>query len=284
MEIIKKINNNVALGIKNGKECIVFGRGVGFNKTPYILVNEEIIEKIFYDIDARLLDGLTEIHVDVLDVILKIYDDAVARLELDISPNFIITLSDHIQFAIKKKEMGIETPVLYSEDIKYIYQKLYDFSIYALTIINETLKVDLPYSEAGNITLHLINNIQNIDTISPEIAKALLDIIYIIEKRIGKYIDKDTYEYYRFISHLRLLILREPSNRMNDEMISELYNTIFNQSKFLKAVLNEIEVYFSEKLNKELNHEEIIYLSIYLNRLLYMEGNNELYKKCDRNC
>lgn len=85
MEIIKKINNNVALGIKNGKECIVFGRGVGFNKTPYILVNEEIIEKIFYDIDARLLDGLTEIHVDVLDVILKIYDDAVARLKLDIS-------------------------------------------------------------------------------------------------------------------------------------------------------------------------------------------------------
>lgn len=36
MKIIKKINNNVAIGLdKNNQELIVFGKGIGFPKMPY---------------------------------------------------------------------------------------------------------------------------------------------------------------------------------------------------------------------------------------------------------
>ena len=36
MKVIKNINNNVSLCVdKSGRECVAFGKGIGFIKAPY---------------------------------------------------------------------------------------------------------------------------------------------------------------------------------------------------------------------------------------------------------
>ena len=54
MMIVKKINNNVAIGVDgNGHEVVLFGKGIGFGELPYSINDMSKIERSFYDIDYR---------------------------------------------------------------------------------------------------------------------------------------------------------------------------------------------------------------------------------------
>lgn len=62
MKVIKKINNNVAIGLDgNGNEIILMGKGVGFPQTPYELKDMSVIDRTFYDIDSKYYGLLKEI-------------------------------------------------------------------------------------------------------------------------------------------------------------------------------------------------------------------------------
>ena len=48
MEIIKKINNNIALARDaKGREMVVFGKGIGFPATPYTLQDLSKVQRPF---------------------------------------------------------------------------------------------------------------------------------------------------------------------------------------------------------------------------------------------
>ena len=67
MRIIKKINNNVAIGLdQNEKEVIVFGKGVGFPAIPYELNDLSKIDRTYYDIDPRYYDLINSVDERVL--------------------------------------------------------------------------------------------------------------------------------------------------------------------------------------------------------------------------
>ena len=59
MKIVKAINNNAALALdENGKEVVVFGRGIGFHSIPYRLTDLSKIQRTFYDVDPQYFDIL----------------------------------------------------------------------------------------------------------------------------------------------------------------------------------------------------------------------------------
>lgn len=60
MMIVKKINNNVAIGVDgNGHEVVLFGKGIGFGELPYSINDMSKIERSFYDIDYRYYNDIT---------------------------------------------------------------------------------------------------------------------------------------------------------------------------------------------------------------------------------
>lgn len=55
MLILKKINNNVALAASDdGREVVVFGKGIGFHEMPYELADESLIQRKFYNVPESL--------------------------------------------------------------------------------------------------------------------------------------------------------------------------------------------------------------------------------------
>ncbi|MZJ27504.1 hypothetical protein GT516_06680 [Collinsella sp. BIOML-A4] len=57
MLILKKINNNVALAASDdGREVVVFGKGIGFHEMPYKLADESLIQRKFYNVPESLQD------------------------------------------------------------------------------------------------------------------------------------------------------------------------------------------------------------------------------------
>lgn len=268
MKVIKNINNNVSLCLDNsGKEVIVFGKGVGFIKPPNQIELYKI-QRTFYDIDPRYLNSIAQIEISILDISAKIIEQAELILNVSYPTNLIITLADHIQFAVKRKKenINIKLPLYY--DIKSLYPKETKIGKYALDIIKKELDVTLPLEEATGIAMHLINyNVNSTSSITDDSCSLVEKAVSIIQDIMHVTIDKTGFNYHRFATHMYYLIDRL------DKQISE--NT--ENANMLKTLIEDYpEAYkcaieIKKALNKELSKEELVYLIIHINRLCERE-------------
>lgn len=269
MKVIKKLNNNAAVAEVNGKECIVIGKGVGFPKIPYTLEDTEKVDKIYYDIDNYLLNILTEIPENIIEVSTEIFHRAEKQLKTELNKNLIITLADHINFSIQRLKKGIRLNVLFSHDIQFFYQKEYAFASEAVTFINNKLNCDLPPEEIISITIHIVNSSINNTHVNEAImlTQTLNEIVSIIEKTLNLEIDHSSYSFNRFITHLRMLMMRKNESSETNPANADLFSMIKDRNPDTKKVIDHIERYFIDKLDWHLREEELLYLMIHVNKL-----------------
>ena len=267
MRVIKNINNNVSMCLDSqGREVVVFGKGVGFAKPPQT-VDIEKIEKTFYNIKYEYLGVLQTLDETILRLSCKIIEYANHNLEYSFSNNVMITLADHIQFAIKraKENIHIELPIMY--DVKNLYPDEMKIGMKALSFITEETKVELPMEEAAAITLHLVNfglkpgqNAKN----SHFLVERCIEVI---ERDMNTKIDKTGFSYTRFATHMYYLFDRYSQNKYIDLGHKELFDTLIQKyPDAYKASLSVCGV-----LGMELNDDEIVYLILHIGRLCNYE-------------
>ena len=215
MKIIKKLNNNVAIGIDNNEnECIIFGKGIGFPKIPYDLMDLSKIDRTYYKKKKKYLGLIDEIPEEIFSISSKIVEKAKINLNCELNPNLLFTLADHINFSIERLRNNIEIKNPLAYDIEHLYSKEMIVGFHALKYIKEILNVELPRDEASSIAIHIVNaeaehyNME--DTIKN--TKVLKEILDIITSTLDKKIDENSYSYSRFIIHMRYLIKRCQNN------------------------------------------------------------------------
>ena len=135
--IVKKINNNVAIGVDgNGHEVVLFGKGIGFGELPYSINDMSKIERSFYDIDYRYYNLLSEIPENMFLFTSRIVDAIESKIDGNLNPNLVFFLADHINFAVTRyrKEMQISLP--YSYEIEFEYPHLTKLAKWIVKNIN----------------------------------------------------------------------------------------------------------------------------------------------------
>ncbi|HAH93047.1 MAG TPA: transcription antiterminator LicT [Dielma fastidiosa] len=270
MKVMKKINNNIALCIDDHhRELIAVGTGIGFKQCPYEIENLDTIQRTFYDVDPMYYNLLNEISVEVLEVAARIVDIARLKIESELSPNVVFTLADHINFAIEriKKNIHIQTP-LYN-DIQHLYETEFNLGETAVKMIQQSMKVKLPKGEACNIAMHFVNaeTISSISRQMPNSDEVIEEIIEMIGAYFQIHIDRNSFNYSRFVSHLLYLLKRQDKA----DSISSENRTMFvyvkdQYPKTYECVLN-IKDYLMNEMNWTLNDEELLYLMLHINRL-----------------
>ena len=207
MQIIKKINNNAALGLDgSGTEVVVLGKGIGFPDMPYELTDYNAIQRTFYDMDPRYVQMAAGIPSAVLEASADIAEQAELELECELSPNLPFTLADHLNFAVERVKKGIALATPLSYDVRHLYPKETALGEKALDILEQYTGTRLPAYEAINVALHLINaGSESGDIHSMMMAlKITSDVDDIIEKELHITLDKDSFQYSRFAMHLRI--------------------------------------------------------------------------------
>ena len=277
MKVIKKINNNVAVCIDNdGHELIAFGKGIGFPKIPYELTDLNKIWRTYYGINPSYLGLLNEISEDVFALSIKITDQAKMRIMNEINSNIVFTLADHINFAIDryKKNIDIKMPFVY--DIQYLYENEMYIGEFAVKLTNKKMNVHLSKDEAVSIALHFINaeNMQRNETDEVNEKQIINDLTNMIEEDFAIHIDKEGFNYSRFVSHLQYLLKRREEdtaiaseNKKMYDYMREAYENTFH------CVLH-IREYLIEALAWTLSEEELLYLMLHINRLCSREDCN----------
>jgi beta-glucoside operon transcriptional antiterminator len=160
MIIAKILNNNVVVvQDEHGREQVVMGRGLAFQKRVGENLDKEKVEKVFAlqsdELVHRLGELLSQIPLEVMTTCDRIIGLAAQRLG-KLQESLYITLTDHCYFAIERQKKGLAIKNVLLWDIKRLYPKEFELGQEARAIIAKRLDVALAEDEAGFIALHLV--------------------------------------------------------------------------------------------------------------------------------
>ena len=162
MRIKKVINNNI-LCIVDGKgnEMIVTGKGLGFKRKVGERVDPALFEKTYHMEDKGEQRKLRELCEQIPLEHLRLTQDLIEYIKTQITTplneSLLITLADHISFAIKRKEEGIEFTNPLQGPIMSYYPTEYHLGQHCLRVIREETQTDLNPAEAAFIAMHIVN-------------------------------------------------------------------------------------------------------------------------------
>ena len=269
---MKNINNNVSLCLDSkNNEVIVFGKGVGFIKPPYEIPLEKI-EKTFYNVKEEQINLINLMPVEILEVSLDIVDYANQKLGNQFESNVVFTLADHINFAIKRHKQNIKLKMPLLQEIEQTYEEECYIGKKALKMIENKIAVKLPKSEAASIAMHLVNyEAQQKNTEENDYGNIVNSCITSLEKILKFTVNKDSFSYYRFVTHLYYLIKRMRNNEMIESQNAQLFQALKEEFPDVLKCALDIKRIIKDQLDRELSDEELVYLMLHINRLCSRE-------------
>jgi len=270
MRAIKKINNNVAICTdNNNKELVAFGKGIGFPKMPYEISDLSLISMTFYRIDSKFYNLIGEIPENVFEVSAIIVQEAQNILKCNLNPNLVVSLSDHINFAILRMRKYKKMQMVFSYDVEQLYPKETELGKYALKLIKERLYMKLPDSEITSIAMHFVNAEEEKEPEEgADTEELILEVASKIEEFFSVTIDRNDFNYNRFAMHLRYYLKRiKAKNQFVDDNVS-IVQAMKEKNPRVYECAYMIGNFIDERLNSESTEDEILYLMIHIYRII----------------
>lgn len=280
MIFLKTFNNSAAL-VKNeqGQEEVILGKGVGFGLKPGDQVDDGKIERRFIATDHKNeLNQVKEISASTIDLTNKVIEMVEPLLNVKFNDFQYLALADHIDFALTRIDDSIDMNANNTRwEVKNLFPKEYKVSKKVIKLINKEMKVELPVSESIFMTYHFVNaasdNNQVQETV--EIAELISGIIDIVQYQYQMSIDKESFNYSRFITHLRVLLVRLLRNKHQSKGDLDDSLLAFMKIKYNQAydTADRIATYLHGKKGWILNSDDKFYLVLHIWRVTNRQEN-----------
>ena len=275
MKIKKVINNNAVSTIDSeGIEVVLLGAGIGYKKKENDTVEEKQIEKVF-SLKNQRVDKLEKLLNRVDAVYFELAEEIIKKTEetLNKQPNeqLLFTLADHLSFAVKSLKEGIFNPNLMAHEIKLLYPNEYSLGAYGRKIVNEKLGINLPDDEESYIALHIVNSGLSGSIYSVEnIVILTYGITEILKSNYGDgVIDAESFEYMRFLTHIKYLARRiatnSPVKSIQMEGFAEL---LVKKDEKLEETIREITDFIYKEFDYLVKKEDEVYLMLHILRIV----------------
>ncbi|MCY9204610.1 BglG family transcription antiterminator LicT [Bacillus atrophaeus] len=274
MKIAKVYNNNVVSVInEHDKESVIMGRGIAFQKKAGDKVDEGRIEKIFTlenkDVSEKFKTLLYEIPLECMEVSEEIISYAKMRLGKKINDIIYVSLTDHINFAIERHKKGLDIKNALLWETKRLYKEEFSIGKEALLMVEKKTGISLPKDEAGFIALHIVNaelNEEMPNIIS--ITKVMQETLSIVKYHFNIEFDEESLYYYRFVTHLKFFAQRLFNGTYMESSDDFLFETVKEKYHRAYKCTEKIKQYIQKEYNYELTSEELLYLTIHIERVV----------------
>lgn len=276
MIVVKNINNNVALCLDSkGQEVVVFGKGVGFLKPPSEVPLSKI-QRTFYDLNRKFLPLLDDIPLDVIDFTAQQVAQIRGQLPYETNANLIMTLADHLAFAMTRAKKGIYTPMPSIYEMEQNYPVEVGIGRQIIKAMEQTFHVKLPKGEVQGVAMHFINASLGSPssgqlTAEEEYETILERMTQIVEYALQVTIRRDTFNYARFATHVQYLLKRVQEESSIDSDNLQVYASIRDEYKDVSACVDQIHEYLQRNWSIDLSEEEKLYLVMHINRVISQE-------------
>lgn len=276
MIVVKNINNNVALCLDSkGQEVVVFGKGVGFLKPPSEVPLSKI-QRTFYDLNRNFLPLLDDIPLDVIDFTSRQVALIRGKLPYETNANLIMTLADHLAFAMTRAKRGIYTPMPSIYEMEQNYPVEVEIGRQIVKAMEQAFHVKLPKGEVQGVAMHFINASLGSPssgqlTAEEEYETILERMTQIVEHALQVTIRRDTFNYARFATHVQYLLKRVQADSPIDSDNLQMYASIRDEYKDVSACVDQIHEYLQRNWSIDLSEEEKLYLIMHINRVISQE-------------
>lgn len=275
MRIKKVINNNILCVVDDkGGEMIVSGKGLGFKRKVGERMDPALFEKTYRmegKAEQRKLRELCEqIPLEHLKLTQDLIEYIKSQVSSPLNESLLITLADHISFAIRRKEEGIEFTNPLEGAIMSYYPTEYHLGQHCLRMIQEETQVHLHPSEAAFIALHIVNSELNTSmSVMYDITQLIKGALEVVEYFYQKTFDRESLDFNRFVVHLRYFAQRlfQAAPKPGDEYDPDFQEMIIRSCKQHYKCAQCIGEYVRNTYQKEVSSEELIYLTIHLKRI-----------------
>ena len=279
LRIKKVINNNILCVIdEKGNEMIVTGKGLGFGRKVAQFVDPAGVEKVYRMEDKsgqrRLRELVEQIPIEHLDLTEEMIGQIKAAIPQPLNESLLITLADHISFAIQRKTQGIEFKNPLAGSILCYYPTEYRLGQRCVALVKERLGVELNPDEAAFIALHIVNAELNTHMSEMyDITRLIEGVIQVVEyyyRDLGAF-DRESLTFHRFAVHLRYFAQRLFQGKMmtdsHDESDETFRALIVRNCKEHYKCARCVADYIEKTWHYTLSQEELIYLTIHLKRV-----------------
>lgn len=284
MRIKKVINNNILCTIdEKGNEMIVTGRGLGFKRKVGQFIDPALVEKTYRMAEKSDQRKLRELASLIPLEHLRLTEELVAYIKSQISQplneSLLITLADHISFAIQRQQQGIEFTNPLSDAIVCYYPTEYRLGQHCLRTIEREYQLTLNPEEASFIALHIVNAELNTSMSEMHDLTRLMDgCIQVTEFYYRRRFDRNSLDFGRYSVHLRYLVQRLYQDRPLPDRTAEsdlLFRELIRRNcREHYECARRIALYIETNFGRSITEEEKIYLTIHLKRLNTTDEND----------
>jgi transcriptional antiterminator len=270
--LLKTLNNNVLIAQHQSfGEVVLIGKGIGFGKKAGDIIQENGFEKMFVLTNQKEQEQYKKLLTNIDEYMLNLIQDSIQyiseRVEKPLNEHIHIALTDHITFALKRLQQGMDLKNPFLIETKSLYPLEFQLATDVVDKLNKSLNVYFPEGEIGFIALHIHSSISNkplseVNQYSQLISK----LTELIEESLNIKIDRESVNYLRLIRHLRYTIERVNTGESvaEPEKLSFLlkneypicYNTAWKMIKVMQ-----------QTLKKSVYEAEAVYLTMHLYRL-----------------
>ncbi len=253
---------------------VALGKGIGFKEIPREVELSEI-ERSFYNMEPKDVRLMQDLPSEIVLFTANRLDIIKNELPYELSPNAVLLLADHIAFALErhKKQIHLKMPIYY--DIQQMYPLEYKIGSYVLSRIKREFNVELPKEEIAAIAMNIVNSkVVNKNGIEADEvnSKMLEDITDIVENVCHIMIDRDSFDYARFATHLHYLFERIRKGRSIETENLKMIKAIREEYPKVTECVAVIRSYLLKEWKAELSDEEELYLILHVNRICVKEG------------
>ncbi|MGV3042221.1 glucose PTS transporter transcription antiterminator GlcT [Staphylococcus rostri] len=272
-KITKVLNNNVIICKHDDTEVVLVGKGIGFNKKTGMLIQDvDTIEKVFQlqnksqqDHYLMLMDQTNE---EEIRVVIESVQIILSHFNIENNESFIVSLTDHLIFALKRVKKGqlISNPFL--SETKYSYPEAYQIAKRVVARLNLQLNVAFPEDEVGFIALHIASQIEDVSVENTKQVTELINrSVRLIEHDRQVRIDVTSLQYQRFIRHMHFLLQRLKKGERStielsfENLLKAQYPLCYNVAvKIIKMIQSQMDV--------EVYEAEVAYLTMHIQQLV----------------
>lgn len=278
--IYKILNNNVITS-KDGKgnEIIVTGNGVGFGTKVGNDVPNDRIQNVFVPESKAFLNRFVKLVNEISYECFNIAEDIKILAEEDLGVKLdeilVISLADHINFALCQYDKKQPRSILMTDEINRFYPDEYRAGKKAVKLIEDKFGITCDKAEAGTIAFHIINSqVEGGSNDVIKIVQSTKDIIEIIETTMHIKFIEDTMDYSRMIIHLKFFLKRVLSHSTKNEQFGQLLlNPDEGSLQGISESLNTIADYMLKTYHHKIDESERVYLLIHIVRVIESQNN-----------
>jgi beta-glucoside operon transcriptional antiterminator len=273
---VKRVyNNNVVLAMEDdGTEVVLLGKGIGFQRRPGDVVDVALADQRFVaegPYRAPQLAGLlSDAPADHIGVAQAITELGHATLGLEPRQSLMIPVLDHLTFAVRRAQEGTHIDFPLRWEVAQLYPAEAALGRQVVTMVNETLGVQLQDDEWVAFALHFVNQQWTKGDFSKTVAmtETISRVFLRLAQRWGRPIDENASSAARFVTHLRYVFARAAGDRqLNTSRLDVLAAVQLAYPEAAEAAVDIAEL-IGEAIHRVISNDEISYLALHTTRLL----------------